>query len=245
MWFGGKLFEHIQPFIAEENADILCLQEVYQAENSPLKQPWHAVGELANILGYKYYTFAPAFSEEVEPGYRVQFGNAILSKYPIQASGAIFFDVPYNGTWKPESQEDIIYTPRNLQHAEILINEKVLHVFNIQGIWGFDGDDTKRRLAMSEVIAAHIVGKQPALLMGDFNVQEGGKTTDKIEVHMKSIFKGEMQTSFNMNQKDPNSGYATAIVDMMFASSDIKIINHHVSDANISDHLGLVAEVEI
>lgn len=245
MWLGGKLFENIQPFIEQENADILCLQEVYQAEHSPLMQPWHAVGELAKILGYKYYAFAPAFAEEVENGYRVQFGNAILSKYPIQTSQAVFFDVPYNGNWKPKSQEEIIFTPRNLQYAEINLGEKNLHIFNVQGIWGFDGDDNDRRLAMADVIAGHIAGKQPALLMGDFNVQEGGKTTDKIEEHMKSVFKGEMKTSFNLQQKDPNSGYATAIVDMMFASPDIQIKNHHVSDENISDHLGLVVEVEV
>ncbi len=245
MWLGGKLFENIQPFIAGENADILCLQEVYQSENSPLKQPWHAVGELANILGYKYYAFAPAFAEEVEDGYRVQFGNAILSKYPIQKSQAVFFDVPYNGTWKPKNQEEIIFTPRNLQHAEIMIDEKLVHVFNIQGIWGFDGDDNDRRLAMADSIVKEIASKQPALLMGDFNVQEGGKTTDKIEAHMKSIFKGEMKTSFNMKQKDPTSGYATAIVDMMFATPDIQIGNHHVSGADVSDHLALVAEVEV
>lgn len=245
MWLGGKLFGSIQPFIERENADILCLQEVYQAENSPLQQPWHAVGELASILGYKYFAFAPAFSEEVEPGYRVQFGNAILSKYSIKNSQSIFYDISYNGSWKPLSQEEIQFTPRNLQHGEILIDGKILHVFNTQGIWGFNGDDTERRLAMTDTIAAHIAGKQPALLMGDFNVQEGGKTTDKIEVHMRSIFKGEMKTSFNMNHKDPSSGYAAAIVDMMFASPDIEIIRHHVSDADVSDHLALVAEVEI
>jgi endonuclease/exonuclease/phosphatase family metal-dependent hydrolase len=245
MWLGGKLFDTINPFLAEQNADILCLQEVYQAEHNPLHQPWHAVGSLANILGYTYYAFAPAFAEEVEEGYRVQFGNAILSKHPIQKSKSVFFDVPYNGNWKPKTREEIIYTPRNLQHAEVLVQEKNLHIFNIQGIWGFDGDDNERRLAMADVIVREIQGKQPALLMGDFNVQEGGKTTGKIEAHMRPLFKGEMKTSFNMKHKDPTSGYATAIVDMMFVSPGIKIENHHVSDADVSDHLALVAEVEI
>src|SRR3989344_339163 len=245
MWFGGKLFENIQAFIAEENPDILCLQEVYQAEVADLKQPWHAVSNLAKILGYEHYAFVPAFAEEVETGYRVQFGNAIISRYPIKKSQSVFYDVPYNGNWHPATRDDIQYTPRNLQHGEIIINEKILHVFNTQGIWGFDGDDTERRLHMGDTIVKEIRGKQPALLMGDFNLQEGGKTTDKIEQHMHSVFKGEMKTSFNMNHKDPNSGYATAIVDMMFVSEDIQVISHHVSGADVSDHLGLVAEFEV
>lgn len=244
LWFGGKLFENIKTFIAQENPDIIGLQEVYQAESADLQEPWHAVSSLASILGYRYYAFAPTFAQDVEDGYRVQFGNAVLSRYPIRSARATFYDVPYEGNWAIREESDIEYTPRNLQHAEIIINDKILHVFNTQGIWGFNGDDTDRRLQMGDSIVKEISGKQPALLMGDFNLQEGGKTTDKIEKHMHSIFKGEMKTSFNMSHKD-KPGYATAIVDMIFASPDIRIGKHYVSTADVSDHLALVAEVEV
>ncbi len=244
VWYGGRLFDNIKAFIAQENADILALQEVYQAEHYSPQEPWHAVASLALDLGYEYYVFAPAFAREIENGQRVQFGNAILSHYPIQTGKAMFYDLPYNSQYVDIPPGDYQYVPRNLQHAEILIDAATLHVFNTQGIWGFNGEDTERRLHMGEVIALEVAGKQPALLMGDFNVQEGSGTIQKIEAQMHSVFKGEMTTSFNMKYKD-NPGYAKAIVDMMFASPDIVIGRHYVSQADVSDHLALVGEFTI
>ncbi len=244
LWFGGKLFENIKQYISEENPDIIALQEVYNAESYPPAEKWHPVGNLAQILGYKYFAFVPAFARTEPNGIKAQNGNAILSKFPIQNSIATFYDEPFNGFYiQPEG--DARNTPRNLQHGEINIEGKVLHFFNTQGIWGFDGDDTDRRLHMGEVISSQVAGKQPALLMGDFNTQEGNQTIGKIEAHMRSIFKGEMKTSFNMKHKPKESGYGKAIVDMMFVSPDVKVVSHNVSSADVSDHLALVAEFEI
>lgn len=240
MWFGGKLFSNIEPFIKQEQADILGLQEVYNSEIQPLEERWHAIGNLAQILGYPYYAFAPAFKWNNRPA---QNGNAILSKYPIVYAKSFFYDEPYNGNYQ-EIVGDYRITPRNLQHAEIQINDQNLHFFNTQGIWGFDGNDSDRRLNMGKIIAEHVAGKTPALLMGDFNVQEGTKTAGLIEAHMKNIFKGELKTSFNMQHKK-DGGFATAVVDMIFASPDVTVKNKKVATENVSDHVALVAEIEI
>lgn len=242
MWLGGKLFDEIQAFISEEQADILALQEVYQSEEESPKEAWHTIGGLAKILGYPYYAFTPAFSKR-EAEQRVQMGNAILSRFPIQSSLATFYDRPYNGHLNI-TEGDYRYTPRNLQHGELLIEDTVLHLFNTQGIWGFDGDDNERRLEMGKIIVREIAAQQPALLMGDFNVQEKSQTIAMIEKHMTNVFKGELTTSFNMQHK-PTEKFGAAVVDMMFASPDIHIGQHYPAPKNVSDHLALVAEVEI
>lgn len=243
LWQGGKLFENIKPFIAGENAHILALQEMHHAEEHPPQEAWRLIGVLARTLGYQYYAFAPAFAKAVQSGHKSRKGNAILSRFPITSSSAIFYDVPYNGTFT-ETPGDYRYTPRNLQHGEIDINGTTLHFFNTQGIWGFEGDDSKRRLQMGEIITREIAGKQPALLMGDFNVREGTQTIKKIEAHMTNVFASELKTSFNMRHKK-DGGFATAVVDMMFASPDVKIGKHYASPANVSDHVALVGEFEI
>lgn len=242
LWQGGKLFENIKSFIAEEKADMLALQEVHDAP-PPRQEEWRSPGALARTLGYKHYAFAPAFAKVIHSGHKSQKGNTILSRFPITSSSAIFYDVPYNGTFT-ETPGDYRYTPRNLQHGEIDINGTTLHLFNTQGIWGFDGNDSERRLKMGEIITREIAGKQPALLMGDFNVREGTQTIKKIEAHMTNVFAGELKTSFNMRHKK-DGGFATAVVDMMFASPDIKIGQHYASKTNVSDHLALVGEFEI
>lgn len=240
---GGELYKNVQAFIAQEQSDIIALQEVYNTEEYPPLKAWHVVGSLARSLGYKYHAFAPACGKTTLKGAKVLNGNAILSRYPIRSAPVVFYDVPYNGTYI-DLADDARQEPRNLQQAEIMINDTVLYFFNTQGIWGFDGEDSQRRLNMGDIIAQAVAGKTPALLMGDFNIQEGTKTTDKIEAHMKSVFKGELKSSFNMKHKT-KSGYASAIVDMMFATPDIAIGRHYASAADVSDHLALVAEFEI
>jgi endonuclease/exonuclease/phosphatase family metal-dependent hydrolase len=243
LWNGGELFETIKDFIGQEKADIVALQEVWHAETHPPHKKWHIVSELTRLLGYKHYAFAPGSGRTIEGGVRVQQGNAILSQFPIQSSETIFYDLPYDGVYT-DTPGDYQSVPRNLQHGKINIDNTVLHIFNTQGIWGFDGDDNERRLNMGDIIAREIAGKKHALLMGDFNVGEGTQTVAKIEAHMRNIFKGELKTSFNMRHKS-GGGFASAVVDMIFASPDIKIGNHSAAEANVSDHLALVTEFEI
>lgn len=243
MWLGGKLFENIQSFVTRENADILCLQEVHHAESLPPQKPWHVVSELAKTLGYPYYAFAPAVGVLCDDGSRIQFGNAILSKLPITNSFSLFYDIPYNGM-NQRTPDDYRFEPRNLQHAEIECAGRILHVFNTQGIWGFDGEDNKRRLAMGDIIVREVAGEKPALLMGDFNVLEGTNTIGKIEAHMKSVFKGELKTSFNMRHKD-GGGFGSAVVDMMFVSPDVNVLNYSAPDDDVSDHVPLVGGLEV
>lgn len=243
MWSGGKLFDEIKRFAQAEKADIMALQEVWHTETYPPEQEWHMVSVLAHILGYNHYAFAPALGRVLDGGRRVQMGNAIFSQFPIRSSSTIFYDVPYNGMY-PETPGDYRLVPRNLQHGEMVIGEKTFHVFNTQGIWGFDGVDNERRLQMGEIIAREIAGKTPVILTGDFNVQENTQTTAKIEAHLKNVFQGELTTSFNLRHKE-DPGFATAVVDMMFVSPDVTVKNHYASSANVSDHLALVGEFEI
>lgn len=243
MWLGGKLFENMKDFVAQENPDIIALQEVHQAREIPAEEAWHDVGDLARILRYEQYIFASGCGTTTEQGHNVYFGNAILSRFPLRSAGTIFYDIPYNDSYirTPGDYRD---EPRNLQHGVISVGETLLHIYNTQGIWGFDGEDNERRLAMADVIAREVDGKAPALLMGDFNVLESTGAIATIEKHMQNIFKGELTTSFNMRHKN-GGGFGSAAVDMIFASPDVQIIEHHTSSADVSDHVPLLVEIEI
>jgi endonuclease/exonuclease/phosphatase family metal-dependent hydrolase len=243
MWLGGKLFENIKKFIRHEQPDILALQEVHHAEYAPTEKEWHTVQKLTNILGYTHYAYAPSMAKNQEGGKKIQYGNAVLSRVPIRSTRSIFYDVPYNGAYE-DIPNDYRFTPRNLQHAELDAGSTMLHLFNTQGIWGFDGKDNPRRLNMGKIIAKEIAGKIPAILAGDMNVQENSKTIKKIERHMSNVFKGELKTSFNLRRK-PADKFSEAVVDMIFASPEIKIGRHYTTHDNVSDHLALVAEIEI
>jgi hypothetical protein len=45
------------------------------------------------------------------------------------------------------------------------------------------------------------------------------------------------------HKTDP--GFADAVVDMLFITPDITVRDHYASKANVSDHLSLVATLEV
>ena len=111
---------------------------------------------------------------------KVDRGNAILSRFPITKTNDIFYDRPY-GVYSENRPQDFPILPRTVQKAEIQIDNKIVNVFNTQGIWGLDGDDNERRLKMSRTILDRIKGKRNVILAGDFNVKPNTKTINNIE----------------------------------------------------------------
>ena len=70
------------------------------------------------------------------------------------------------------------------------------------------------------------------------------KTIQNIEKNLKNIFKDKLKTTFNLKQKNLHP-LSTIVVDMIFASPDLKIIETYCPNVDISDHLPLVCVLEI
>ena len=232
--------DEILAFLRRENADLVLLQEVYDGHEASWERKFRSMDVLREELNYPYEHFAPAFLERTKFG-KLEQGNAILSKFPIVDAQVYWFDQSYGEREdKPEFYET---TPRNLQRVGVALDGRILQVFNTQGVWGKDGNDNERRLAMGRTIKDAIVSYDTVVLAGDFNVQEKTKTIEMIQRHLVNIFKDDRTTSFNMKHKT-NPGYATAVVDMMFISPTIHVLEYRQCNENISDHLALSATIE-
>jgi endonuclease/exonuclease/phosphatase family metal-dependent hydrolase len=242
LWQGGNLFDAILDFLKKENADILSLNEVYDGTDKNLEIKYRSYSILPKLLNYPYTAFAPAFINNLPIG-NVAQGNAIFSRFPIQNSKTVFFDIPFNPNYKetPGEYEDV---PRNMLLTEILIDKTVINCFCVHGVWGKHGNDSERRLKMADTIVNEIKNKKNVILSGDFNMCPNTKSIDKIETHLTYVFKNELKSTFNMKRKTIG-GYATAVVDLMFASKNMKVLSHSCPNVDISDHLPLVAEIEV
>jgi endonuclease/exonuclease/phosphatase family metal-dependent hydrolase len=244
LWEGGNLFDQIVAFLKKEQPDILGLQEVNNGKDKALEKRLRSIKALNEQLGYQYQHFAPAFWYQ-HGETKIKNGNAVFSRFPIVNAQVTFFDVPY-GKSDVEKLDDFSFVPRNLQSVVIQLNETELNVFNTQGIWGHHGDDTKRRFKMGQVIVSKIKDKQNVVLMGDFNLKPDTETINGIEKHLKNVFQGELTTSFNMRHKESQgTGFATSVVDMIFVSPNLKVVDHYCPDVDVSDHLPLVCQIEI
>lgn len=241
LWEGGILENEISQFLQKAKPDIVTFQEVWQKfETKEIVN----IKKFTNGLNLKHIYFSPMFGTK-RFGPKIIFGNAIVSKFPITFKEQTVFDIPYNDEYVAKVDGDWSDTPRVLQHAQMNASGIKLNIYNVQGIWGFNGLDTKRRLAQGKIIADFVKGKKKVILAGDFNIQETSKTIGLIEKHLTNIFKNERKTSFNMKRKPKNSGYKEAIVDLVMISPDIKVTSHIQPDANISDHLPQVCEFEV
>lgn len=239
VWLGGKQWDDLVAFLKQEDADIVALQEVYNSKDPKLEKCFRTMQALNQELRYPHTAFAVAM---IDSEYNLPWGNAVLSKFPITKQEAIFFDVPFGE--REMKIENAEHAPRNMLHAAIDANGTTLNIFSIHGIWGYDGDDNPRRLAMSDTIIQHTKNLPHVILSGDFNVKENTETIKNLEPCLKNVFKGERTTSFNMRIKT-DQRLATAVVDHLLVSPDLRVIEHRQPDVDASDHLPMVAAIEI
>lgn len=240
----GTLLSNALEFLRVENADIILLQEVYSNSNNLPGMPiTHRLYQYLQekLPDYKS-VYGPAFTDTTKLG-NIESGNAIFSKFPITNITNAFFDVPYK-TFDEQDQTDFSYNPQTILGAKLDVSGIGLYAFSVHGIWGHDGLDSDRRLQMGETIVQQIKDKQNVILGGDFNLLPHTKTVENIEKHVKSVFGNTLEKTFNMKYKT-DGGYATAAVDMMFCSENIKVLSKECLDINVSDHLPLVVEFEV
>jgi len=246
LWFGGKLFDNVVDFLNREKPDVLALQEVYDGKDPKYPKNYRTIEEFLKKFEYQYFAFAPAFLDHQPNGIIAECGNAVFSKYPIISSNVTFFDIPFDADFSKEKMKgDFSQTPRNLQHVQLNVGKKTVNVFNTQGIWGFDGEDNPRRLEMGRIIRENYLGKENIILCGDFNTLERTKTMSAFETELKNVFKGELERTFNMRHKPEDSGFVSAVVDMVYVSPNINVTNHYSVDDDVTDHVPLICEFSI
>lgn len=233
----GNLLDNAISFVKSENPDIISLNEVYNEQSENFKKNFRTFEILKKELKYKFYSFAPAFFD-LNRNKALQ-GNAVFSVFPIISEEVTFYDFPF-GNFCLKVKKDNEKIPRNIQHVVLKIKENEINVFNTHGIWGFNGKDNRRRLKMSNIIVNKIKDKKNVILSGDFNVLPNTKTIENIERYLTNVFKNELKTSFNMQYKEKKE-FSTSVVDMIFTSRIIKILDHYCPNVNVSDHLPLVS----
>ncbi len=238
IWHGGKLFNEALQFLKSEKPDILFLQEVYDGKNQTLEKRLRTIEIFNQELQYPHYNFAPKILDVKDVG-KIPQGNALFSKFPVTPQTTIFFHSLY-GKFSEDEETDWTQWPSLAQHVQIHAGDNTIDAFNVHGPWELSGGDNKQRLKMSRMIVENVKGKNHVILAGDFNVRPDTKTIRNIEKHLTNVFKGELKTTFNMRQKT-NPGFATAVVDYLFVSPDIKVEKKFCPQVNISDHFPLIA----
>jgi endonuclease/exonuclease/phosphatase family metal-dependent hydrolase len=200
--------DRIAAILSRTHADVIGLQEVRAGQEE----------EIAHVLGF-HVVFARA---DRVGGY--EFGNAILSRFPIRRSDVYPIGVPQ-------------HEQRVCLHAEIAwpSDAGAIHVFSAHL-----GQNEKERRQQAERLASNsILGNPsfhdaPRILLGDFNE----KSRNSIVNHTLASFQcatGRSWTAF----------FPIVYLDRVYISSDLKFHDFHIyrtgSALIASDHAPITA----
>jgi endonuclease/exonuclease/phosphatase family metal-dependent hydrolase len=220
--------ERVERLIRSSGADVVGLQEVdrhYSARSGWVDQG----AELAQRLDMHLAFGATIDEEPPAPGRpRVQFGNAILSRYPITASSNTLLD-------RASGQEQ-----RGLLEAVIDVRGADLEVFTTHLA---DGSATERVQQVAQIRQVIGTPERPTILLGDMNA-----TPDAPEITTLGGFLTDAWTTVG-----EGAGYTfpswnpSARVDYVFASDTVRPEQSRVivTDPEASDHLPVAVQLPL
>ena len=134
--------------LTKAKPDILCLQEVWEDKDGSQAK------KIADLFGYDY-CYAKSFDFD-----EVSFGNAIISKYPINN---------YSSYLIPTEKE--FNENRTLLHAEIMYENNKMNIFCTHLNYKHDQSDIRKKQVtyILEYMSKLDKTEFPSILCGDFN----------------------------------------------------------------------------
>lgn len=244
-WHGQRLGPLLD-FLKAEEPDVAALQEVTSCADGGIPEGYRLREALAREFPGLYSHYAPAYEDRGLARTPVVDGNLVLSRFPIRSTRTEFFDVPYGVaplTGPPGT--DWGMKPRNYQSVELSLPDGLdLLVVNTQGIWGFDGEDSPRRLAMAERLSAACAGRDRAVLCGDMNVKDTTRVAAVMRRGLTDVFGPSLTSSFGENHR-PGGDFATSVVDMVLVGPKVRVSEPCVPPADVTDHVPLVCRLEL
>ncbi|MCJ8008503.1 endonuclease/exonuclease/phosphatase family protein [Lederbergia wuyishanensis] len=214
--------KRIAEIIRETDATVVGLQEVdrHFGERSEFQDQ---AKELAELLNF-HYAYGPNINMQTTSGEAKQYGNAILSLYPIIESE----------NFPLTSYEE---EPRGCLKATIDLNGVHVNVFNTH----LSLEPISRMKQIDELIEVTSREKYPSVLMGDFNAEPESEEIKKL---LKDTNFTDCFSNIGRNESYPADG-PNIRIDYIFTSTELDSFNEKVVNRKGSDHLPIVAMVAI
>lgn len=240
--YAGKYWDALIEFLKTENPDFITAQEVTSGRENRIDDKTADLFELLkrelNLVG--------AYHKDFDVDGNGHMGNAVLTRHKIASSKAVILK-PYRMVTHDEfvSHEFFPTFPRHALDATISVDGRVMHIISTHGAWTAPPQDTDETLRQARLLANYLsLLEEPFLLAGDFNNIPDSKTIGLINAVSNNLMTGSgiKQTTHPKIHKIVPRGY---LVDYIFASKDFKLRSIRVPEVTVSDHLPVIAEVEI
>lgn len=236
LW-GGRLDPQISKLLKAQNPDILCLQEAIDIKGGNAGV-FISSEEIQAAIDADYMFMSPAFSFK-HMNRVANFGNCIISKYPITLQETIFTGNEYVEDFDFLNQEA---TMRNVQHAVIDIDGKSIDVLNHHGhhIPAHKNGDAET-LRQCQLIAKEIKKLDgPVILAGDFNLAPDSRSLGVINGLLTNL-----SVKANLKTTRTELTHKTEVCDYILVNSKVHVKSFKALPDVVSDHMALVMEFEL
>lgn len=234
MW-GGRLEPQILKLMTAEIPDILCLQEAIELKGGKSAM-FVTIEEIQKAINAEYVFMSPVFSLNYM-NRKADFGNCIISKYPIENTETIFTGKQYIADFDFLNHDPNM---RNLQHAELVLPDKSkLHILNHHGhhIHQHKNGD-KETMRQCGIIANEIKKLNGRLILsGDFNLAPRSESLQQINTLLDNL-----SIRFKLKTTRTQLTHKTEVCDYIFVSNEIKVNSFRALNDIVSDHKALVME---
>ena len=136
---------------------------------------------------------------------------------------------------------------RNLIEVKVRINKQEFYVFTTHFTYSPAFADTPIKVKEAERIVKIIKEKRPIILAGDFNSHFKSEVIKKIDKEVSYIDKehNPTWTKHPFSYKGFEETRLKWKLDYIFISKKMKCKNFKIIDTDISDHLPIVADIEL
>lgn len=235
----GKIEGKLERFLQETDADVICMQEVINSDDTTLhvSRLWFDTSRILRANPeFKYYKYFPNWSADIADG-TMQMGNFVISKIPIVSTDMKFVHGQYT------EHTILVQQPSNNTAVDIIKLENGITVVNHHGFWRKDpmGDeDSLKAFEKVGEVVKPLAEEGPLVMCGDLNI-----------IHASPCFK---HLDFLRDLTDENKVETTLSgarvpfkvpCDHILVNDEIEVKDFRVLPDIVSDHLALEAEVEI
>ncbi|PIR59259.1 MAG: hypothetical protein COU69_01220 [Candidatus Pacebacteria bacterium CG10_big_fil_rev_8_21_14_0_10_56_10] len=230
----------VTAFLRQLRADVVCLQEVYQA----------SLPQLERALQMRA-VFVPMSDVRAADGYHIVdeplglMGLAVMTKLPVKQQHHRYYDRAYRRT--PDQEWPIFYDqniPNSLDRAVLWLT--VEHdgqdytIATTHFTWSQWGDPTPKQFRDLDKMFDILADVPPHVLCGDFNAPRGRETWRRLAERYTDNIPPEVKTT--LDGRFHKAGQLELVVDGLFSQPEYQLSGVEVI-AGLSDHQAVVADV--
>jgi len=233
-----KHLELVEKFLAAQKPDIVCLQEVTDAD----------IRRFAATLNAKEPLFTPMTREIEGDGSEVIQGLGIVSRLPIANSQRHYYAgeasrLPDTISGRPET-----FTNQNrlLMFADIDGGAEMFRIGTTHFTWSPGGAATDLQRSDMKTLLAILAGAGECVLAGDLNAPRGGEIfgmlAEKYKDNIPAGYKTSLDISLHRAGKLRPDELKNKVVDGIFSTPEY-IVSDVRLESGVSDHMAVIATV--